>query len=452
MTGNYGPSFLFGPAIGGAIGEGIQQGRQANMLALASQAAQRGDYAGLGNALLQLGDVSGALAALKTPEEQRRTRALEQRQAAIDELNRRNIESEMKAREAAVGARDLRAVGDKVVDFSDPNNPRVVYSTPTLANELGVGGGQPTSQPMPSNVMPSPEVAQTFGPRVSTQPLLTPGGVRGDYAGGTVGVTPSPKRRTMADITQEEKLTAAQMDAVKAGSGRQYLVDLLSGKPLEGEKPPTGYRNIYDDVGNIVRQEPIAGGPATQPSGESRQRAKLAESYLSYAPDLRKKITTLFGPGSNEGMNRTLLLAGRGEPGNLYLDMQSGIEAFERAMTGANMPPAETADYGARYRLSSFDDYPRMLAKFDRLGRDLKAISNIDPNSPDAANQARAILNKPDQGQAAPAGPAQQGGTQTVGPRGQAAPRLTQEQYNAAKPGTLFIAVDDPSGTVRIKQ
>jgi hypothetical protein len=241
--------------IPGAFQQGVQQGQQQNMLAAASQAAQRGDYAALGNALLQLGDVSGALTALKTPEEQRRTRALEQRQAAIDELNRRNIESEMKARQATMEARDLRAVGNKVVDFSDPNNPRVVYSTPTAADALAAqldGGGAPPAaaptgpapapaipgqllRPGPLGVAryaPAPE-QNLFGP----QPLLTGGAPAAATPPpaaapiSTTGAAPLTRTGTLADLTPQQRATARTLLVTDptGATANKFVTDILTG-------------------------------------------------------------------------------------------------------------------------------------------------------------------------------------------------------------------------------
>src|SRR5262245_20602142 len=248
------------PRIGNAFAEGAEEGRVRNALAFASKNYATNPQAAA-NALMSIGDVRSATAIMENVRQAEQDRLARERQTSIDELNRRNIESEIATRQAAGRQRDIRAVGSKMVDFTDPNNPRVVYSEPTLADELGLGqgsqGGVPTGNipagaphpfqrtavAPPSGAMPSPEVAQTFGPRVVTQPSLTPGGTKGDYGGGNVGVAPAPTapvaRRTLADLTPQEKLTAAQMDRLKPGTGRQYIIDILSGKAAEEQAKAT---------------------------------------------------------------------------------------------------------------------------------------------------------------------------------------------------------------------
>src|SRR5215813_2222702 len=119
-------NFLAGPAIGGAIGQGIEQGKQANLLSLATDAARSGDYAALGNALLQLGDVQGGLKALGTPYERQQTELERQRQAEIDRLNRQNIESEIRTREEASKTGDVVAVNGQLVRIPRGGGPAQV--------------------------------------------------------------------------------------------------------------------------------------------------------------------------------------------------------------------------------------------------------------------------------------------------------------------------------------
>lgn len=65
--------------------------------------------------------------------------------------------------------------------------------------------------------------------------------------------------------------------------------------------PATGYRNVYDDAGNLVRQEPIEGGPAAQEAEEAKRREagrqaaterstrtvlRAVDRSLEYLPDI----------------------------------------------------------------------------------------------------------------------------------------------------------------------
>src|SRR5262245_48071018 len=83
--------------IGNAFGRGLDEGRIRNALAFASKNYATNPQAAA-NALMEIGDVRGAQGIMDSVRQAQQDKLTRERQASLDELNRRNIESEIAAR------------------------------------------------------------------------------------------------------------------------------------------------------------------------------------------------------------------------------------------------------------------------------------------------------------------------------------------------------------------
>lgn len=162
---------------------------------------------------------------------------------------------------------------------------------------------------------------------------------------------------------------------------KQYMQVGPDGKmtPIPGlgggqKKAPANYR--WNAEGTAL--EPIPGGPADPANSkdnvmpaEVAGRIALAETYLKNAPNIRKKIKA----GEATGLiDATMGQMGIGEQGSLYGDIESGVDALRRGLTGAGMAESEADAYARRYLPTRKDDYQTMLHKHDKLVTELQAI------------------------------------------------------------------------------
>jgi hypothetical protein len=167
----------------------------------------------------------------------------------------------------------------------------------------------------------------------------------------------------------------------------KYLRDLAQNNPDEfgalakrkfapsaGQGITPGYRQKADGSG----WEPIPGGPhdpslsANKPlPAELSGRVALAEGFLEKADKIRGKIAEgyLTGP-----IDSALASNGIGERGQVYADIQSGVDALQRGLTGAGMGEQEAARYAQRYQPTSRDNSNTLLWKHDRLVDELERI------------------------------------------------------------------------------
>jgi hypothetical protein len=154
---------------------------------------------------------------------------------------------------------------------------------------------------------------------------------------------------------------------------RQRMVE--QAQPTKPPAAPSGFRNILDENQNIIRQEPIPGGPGSQIPAELAARLGLAKSFLEKdLSSVKKTVKEEFGDSFiNNAFSRAQLVAGAGTEGQMYRRIQSGTDALQRMLTGAGMQASEAANYANRYLPSFTDTQETMLSKLDGLEQDLRA-------------------------------------------------------------------------------
>src|SRR5262245_26088152 len=103
------------PDIGNAFSRGQEEGRIRNALAFAAQNYATNPQAAA-NALMGIVDIRGAKSIMENVQQTARQKVMDARQASLDELNRRNIESEIAARESRAR--------DPLVEFLQGQEPQ----------------------------------------------------------------------------------------------------------------------------------------------------------------------------------------------------------------------------------------------------------------------------------------------------------------------------------------
>lgn len=138
-----------------------------------------------------------------------------------------------------------------------------------------------------------------------------------------------------------------------------------------GDKAPSGFR--WSDESQTTL-EPIPGGPGEQIAGELAARVGMADNFQKQLPAIRKKVAE----GSVTGLlDRTIAGTGRGEQGEVYRQIQSGVDALQRLLTGAGMNVSEAQAYAQRYQPAFTDDAQTVLSKLDQLSAELDSTKNM---------------------------------------------------------------------------
>lgn len=140
-----------------------------------------------------------------------------------------------------------------------------------------------------------------------------------------------------------------------------------------GVKLPSGYRWV-DPNKQELGVEPIPGGPGEQIPGELAARVGMADSFLGQLPDIKQKVATgqVTGP-----WDRSMAVMGHGEQASVYRQIESGVDALMRLLTGAGMNQTEAAAYARRYLPTYADDTAAMGQKLDQLAQELTAAKNM---------------------------------------------------------------------------
>ncbi|EYR84242.1 hypothetical protein SHLA_14c000240 [Shinella sp. DD12] len=139
-----------------------------------------------------------------------------------------------------------------------------------------------------------------------------------------------------------------------------------------GFKVPPGYR-LKDPNNPSLGVDPIPGGPAEEMPGELSARIGMAKSFIAKAPELRRKLAN----GDVTGWwDQSLAEGGYGDRGQIYQDLQSGVDALMRLMTGAGMNQTEAEQYASRYLPTKRDTAVEAANKLDRLVGELEATAN----------------------------------------------------------------------------
>jgi len=177
------------------------------------------------------------------------------------------------------------------------------------------------------------------------------------------------------------KLTADQReyDMAKAqgfkGSFMEYQIKMKEAGRQQvnidtGEKLPSGFRWKNPDQRELG-VEPIPGGPATQIPAELAARVGMAETFQKRIPEIKAKIK------SGEATGPIDVFRGKTMGTNpVYGDIESGVDALRRLLTGAGMNESEANDYARRYLPTYYDDDKTLAIKIDRLSEELEAAKS----------------------------------------------------------------------------
>lgn len=141
-----------------------------------------------------------------------------------------------------------------------------------------------------------------------------------------------------------------------------------------GEKLPPGYR--WKDPNNRdAGVQPIPGGPAEEIPAELAARIGLADNFLRQYDDIRKGVASGSVTGPYDRLN-----AGRNQSSDqaaIMRQVQSGVDALKRMLTGAGMNIAEADEYAQRYLPTFTDNADSAAAKLDQLKAELESTRSM---------------------------------------------------------------------------
>lgn len=161
-----------------------------------------------------------------------------------------------------------------------------------------------------------------------------------------------------------------------AGSFMDYMVKMKEAGRNQvnidtGTKLPTGYMWI-DPADQSKGVQPIPGGPATQIPAEAAGRIGLADTFLNNFDNIKQKVLSgdITGPIDAFRARNDSQYGGA----ETYRQIQSGVDALQRMLTGAGMPASEAANYAFRYLPTYTDNAESMATKLDRLKSELEGV------------------------------------------------------------------------------
>lgn len=231
-----------------------------------------------------------------------------------------------------------------------------------------------------------------------------------ETATGAARLASDPKARAFAQLSPQEQMRAAQIEAglapkaagprapteleAKLGTLRQLgatpdqLKSMLLGNQAQGPfgditaamqagliKPEEATTAIRDKVGVGTKSHPIPPDMAG--------KVALADEYLANFPKIEKAIKA----GNLTGIwDASVAQQGYGESGETYRQIQAGRDALQRTLTGAGMPASEAAEYTSRYLPTKADTQESLLSKQNQLKTELGLFTKIARgDKPDAA-------------------------------------------------------------------
>jgi hypothetical protein len=175
----------------------------------------------------------------------------------------------------------------------------------------------------------------------------------------------------------ERKLDAA---GIKDPMERQkYILQSLNGSGTP-RQAPAGYE--WAPEGTL---RPITGGPQDPATIAANRKAEplpadltgrlaVTEEYLDQAPNINKDVEAgnLTGP-----IDHLQAKYGWGRKNEVYRQIQSGVDALRRSLTGAGMPVAEANNYVSRYEPALTDDAPKLASKQKQLQAELSRYQDL---------------------------------------------------------------------------
>jgi hypothetical protein len=167
-------------------------------------------------------------------------------------------------------------------------------------------------------------------------------------------------------ITQDEyaaKITQMRPDQYRPLTPEEYKTWNIPVGP-DGQ-PTQPYRM------NIKENKPEAVGNTQLLPAEVGGRIGMSDSFMSTLPAIRTDIEKGALSGAT---NRTLMVAGQGRPGEINRQIQTGIDALIRGLTGSGMGEAEANKYAKRYQPGLIDTDQTINSKLDGLERELHNV------------------------------------------------------------------------------
>lgn len=206
-------------------------------------------------------------------------------------------------------------------------------------------------------------------------------------------------RRYRLGLETKPATTDDMLDYQYAQKDPAYAAFLRSKKG--GPSAPSGYQ--FTPQGTL---EPIPGGPAAKDSqipAEIAGRLALTDEYLKNAPTIERDIKQ----GSMTGLwDAGKAQMGVGRQGEVYRQIQSGVDGLRRGLTGAGMPEGEATEYANRYLPQPTDSADRLLSKHRQLTEELKrfrgyalqgrgGVPSLPGGSPSTPNAGRTSTGVP---------------------------------------------------------
>lgn len=140
-----------------------------------------------------------------------------------------------------------------------------------------------------------------------------------------------------------------------------------------GEKLPTGFRWKNPEQKELG-VEPIPGGPGEQVPAELAARVGMADNFLSQLPKIKADVAA----GKVTGLvDKTGAATGYGGGAQTYRQIQSGVDALTRMLSGAGMNITEAEQYARRYLPTYADDSQSMLTKLEQLEAELLSTKEM---------------------------------------------------------------------------
>lgn len=220
---------------------------------------------------------------------------------------------------------------------------------------LGIGSaGAPAPSGLPVGGPSIPAPAATGGAPFSS-PSVAPQSsapiVPGMVGNGTVG------------LSQEDMRTMRLM-----GMKRDDIMKKQAELIADNAKPEPGFQ--WTD-GTRTKQMPIPGSSKEAVPAEVAARLGMGNQFLGNLPQIRSSIDagTLSGP-----INSAKLGLGMGAQGELWRQIDNGIEAIVRLQTGMGQNESEIRANLKRYEPSTFDSVETIKSKVNGLESVLKEV------------------------------------------------------------------------------
>lgn len=183
------------------------------------------------------------------------------------------------------------------------------------------------------------------------------------------GVEPMPGGPQDFNASIERRKREALGAGLVQGSP-EFTAYVLTGKvPTQRQNIPSGYEPGPN--GTLVA---IPGGPAEKIDAEVAARLGLTKSFLEQLPSIREGVDK----GEATGIiNGPMGAAGYGRPAELGRQVQSGVDALIRNLTGAGMSQSEAEKYAKRYEISWGDSQQTVSSKIQQLERELRSTAEV---------------------------------------------------------------------------